>query len=49
MENDLDNTKLLPSNFRSYAGSEQRIQYTDITRYLDLYTPLERMGLSNKA
>ena len=47
MENELDNTKLLPSNFRSYAGSEQRIQYTDITRYLDLYTPLERMGLSN--
>ncbi len=47
MNNEIDNTQLLPSNFRSYAGSTQRLQYTDIYRYLDLYTPLERMGLAN--
>lgn len=43
----LDNTQLLPSNFRTYAGNKQRISYADITRYIDLYTPVERMGLEN--
>ena len=44
---EIDNTQLLPSNFRSYAGTQQRIQYADVTRYIDLYTPIERMGLYN--
>lgn len=44
---EIDNTELLPTNFRSYAGTQNRIQYADINRYYDLYTPIERLALTN--